>query len=210
MVIIDEAYRDFVYDNNAYCSLAAHYPYSLIVYTYGKILLAPQQRLGWIAISPLMYGKPEYGMLSQRIQRYLSFSGWQFPNVIPGRGLVELERLVHDMKSRRGLKEQFERKRDLIVDTIMNRCSNGYSVTKSKGTFYLVFKPPRRYKMSGSEFCKQLIEKENVQLLPGFVFGLPGWIRVTYTAPLEKVEEFCQRLVQFDRYLRQKQQISKL
>ena len=35
-------------------SPASFYPWTLISYSYGKVLLAPGQRLGYLAISPLM------------------------------------------------------------------------------------------------------------------------------------------------------------
>jgi hypothetical protein len=35
-------------------SPAAVYPWTLIAYSYGKVLLAPGQRLGYLATSPLM------------------------------------------------------------------------------------------------------------------------------------------------------------
>lgn len=203
MVIVDEAYRDFVYDDNKYFSLAQYYPYSLIIYTYGKILLAPQQRLGFIAISPLMKQKV-FKQIMYHIEQYIIVSGWQFPNVIPGKSLIQFEQLIDKMKVN-GLLKRYQAKRDMIIDTLLNKCSNGYTVTKSKGTFYLLFKPPTRYGIDGGSYCRQLIQEENVKLLPGFTIGLTAWIRVTYTADLEKIKELCRRFVSFDKYLRKTQ-----
>ena len=52
--LADEAYRRIVYDDRKFESLALHYPDTLHVYTYGKTLLTPGQRLGYIALPPAM------------------------------------------------------------------------------------------------------------------------------------------------------------
>src|SRR3546814_15685420 len=50
----DEPYRRIRFDGLPFVSPAAVYPWTLIDYSYGKILLAPGQRLGYLALSPLM------------------------------------------------------------------------------------------------------------------------------------------------------------
>eukprot|EP01084_Bolivina_argentea_P267567 454217_1 len=206
-VICDEAYRDFVYENK-YVSLTQYYPFSIIIYTYGKILLAPQQRLGWIAISPLLNHEMS-NELYNKLDAFLIFSGWQIPNVIPGKGLISMEKLIDKLKGEKGLMNEYKCKRDLIVNTLLYKCFKGYKVTISKGTFYLLFKPPNMYNMNGYEYCKGLIQRENTRLLPGYTTGLKGWIRVTYTAPMEKIKLLCDRLIGYDKYL-QRYLLSKL
>ena len=53
-LLSDEPYRRIRFDGRAFTSPAALYPWTLISYSYGKVLLAPGQRLGYLAISPLM------------------------------------------------------------------------------------------------------------------------------------------------------------
>ena len=45
-LISDEAYQKIVFDNIEYHSPLEYYKYSFMVYTYGKTLLAPGQRIG--------------------------------------------------------------------------------------------------------------------------------------------------------------------
>jgi aspartate aminotransferase len=54
MVVSDEAYNRIVFDNIDYHSIAEVSPYSLMVYTWGKTLLAPSERFGYISFSPLV------------------------------------------------------------------------------------------------------------------------------------------------------------
>ena len=53
-LLSDEPYRRLRFDGRGFDSPAAFYPWTFISYSYGKVLLAPGQRLGYLAISPLM------------------------------------------------------------------------------------------------------------------------------------------------------------
>src|SRR3546814_13208569 len=56
-LLSDEPYRRIRFDGLPFVSPAAVYPWTLIDYSYGKILLAPGQRLGYLALSPLQIGR---------------------------------------------------------------------------------------------------------------------------------------------------------
>jgi aspartate aminotransferase len=45
-LLSDEPYRRLRFDNAPFVSAAQLYPWTLIDYSYGKVLLAPGQRLG--------------------------------------------------------------------------------------------------------------------------------------------------------------------
>src|SRR5438445_11519654 len=49
-LISDEAYSRIVFDGRSFPSPATYYSKSLLVYTYGKVLVTPGQRLGYIAL----------------------------------------------------------------------------------------------------------------------------------------------------------------
>ena len=51
-LLSDEPYRRIRFDGNGFTSPAEVYPWTLIAYSYGKVLLAPGQRLGYLALSP--------------------------------------------------------------------------------------------------------------------------------------------------------------
>jgi aspartate aminotransferase len=53
-LLSDEPYRRLRFDGRGFASPAGLYPWTLISYSYGKVLLAPGQRLGYLALSPLM------------------------------------------------------------------------------------------------------------------------------------------------------------
>jgi aspartate aminotransferase len=51
-LLSDEPYRRLRFDGRNFESPAAVYPWTLISYSYGKILLTPGQRIGYLALSP--------------------------------------------------------------------------------------------------------------------------------------------------------------
>ena len=52
----DEPYARLVFEGKPFPSPAAYYPYSMIAYSYGKVLLTPGQRIGFLALS---FGNPQ-------------------------------------------------------------------------------------------------------------------------------------------------------
>ncbi len=53
-LLSDESYNRIVFDRKEFHSATEYYPLSFLIYTYGKTLLAPGQRIGYIAIPPAM------------------------------------------------------------------------------------------------------------------------------------------------------------
>ena len=46
----------------------------------------------------------------------------------------------------------------------------------------------------GTRFAERLLEEHGVAIVPGAAFGTPGWVRLSYAAPLEDVVEGVRRL----------------
>jgi hypothetical protein len=68
-ILSDEPYRRIRLDGAAFTSPAEVYPWTLIDYSYGKILLAPGLRLGYLAICPDMPGRER-----SELQRMIKFA----------------------------------------------------------------------------------------------------------------------------------------
>src|SRR5919201_4893695 len=104
-VISDEAYRRIVFDGRAYPSPARFYPSTFVIYTYGKQLLTPGQRLGYIALPSSM---PDRESLRGAITLAQILTGWGFANALLQHALPELEEACIDIG-------QLQRKRDRLV-----------------------------------------------------------------------------------------------
>lgn len=171
VLISDESYSRIVFDGRRYPSPALHYPYSLLAYTYGKTLLAPGQRLGYLALPP---GLPEAQEIGAALTTLRMVTGWAFPNALMQHALPDLEGLSIDI-------ERLQRKRDRLTTALQ---AMGYQVHAPEGTFYLL---PRAPIADDRAFCERLAES-NVLCMPGEVVEMPGYFRISLTANEEMIE----------------------
>lgn len=170
-LISDEPYRRIRFDNAPFHSPLAFYPYSLMTYSYGKILLTPGQRLGYIAMPPTLPSREE---LRQAIQVVQVAGGWLFPNAIMQHAIAELETVSIDLAA-------MHRKRDRMVSALREM---GYHIRSPEGTFYLL---PRSPWEDDQAFCRELAARK-VLVLPGSVTEIPGFFRISLTASEEMIE----------------------
>ena len=170
-LLSDESYRKILFDGNSYVSPAAFYPDTFVLYTYGKTLLSPGQRLGYIALPPTM---PDRDALRDAMFLSQVIGGWQFPNAVMQYALADLEKLSVDIP-------RLQSRRDTIVDALRGM---GYETTKPDATFYICVRSPIADDMAFSE----MLAEHDVFVLPGAIFELPGWFRISITANDDMVE----------------------
>jgi aspartate aminotransferase len=170
-LLSDEPYSRLVFSGNEFTSPAAYYPHTLISYSYGKILLTPGQRVGWLALSPDMPGREE---LRSDIFMAQVAGGWQFPSAIMQYSLPALHGLSIDLV-------ELERKRDLFVGALQEA---GYDLQTPQGTFYLWVRSPDP---DDAAFVGRLAER-GVLVLPGSTCAVPGYFRITFTATSDVIE----------------------
>jgi aspartate aminotransferase len=125
-LLSDEPYRRLRFDGRGFVSPAAVYPWTFISYSYGKILLAPGQRIGYLAISPLMPGRERQGFQEAMLSAQMAL-GWCFPNAIMQYAVPDLEAMSIDQAA-------LARRRDLLTQALER---NGFDVLTPEGTFYL-------------------------------------------------------------------------
>ena len=170
-LLSDEAYNRIVFDDRAFHSPVAFYPRSLLLYSYGKVLLAPGERIGYIAMPP---NNPDREMLRIGLIVGQVLNGWSFPNVTLQYALGDLEKLSVDMKHLQG-------KRDLMVDALQGM---GYDLHTPESTFYLFPKSPLEDDVA---FCELLLE-EKILAMPGKMLESPGRFRLSLTASDEMID----------------------
>jgi aspartate aminotransferase len=171
VLVSDEPYNRIVFDGRTFHSPAEAYPHTVITYSYGKTLLAPGMRIGYLTVPPTMPGRQAF-----RDQVLLAqiATGYAFPNALLQHAIEDLERLSIDIGA-------LERRRDrmgAILDDL------GYEHTLPEGTFYIMARAPIDDDMAFAA----LLADEDVVVLPGTVVEVPGWFRVSLTATDEMVE----------------------
>jgi aspartate aminotransferase len=169
----EQSGRRIVYDDRPYPSPWSFYAHSVIVYTYGKTLLTPGQRLGYLALPPSM-PLADRELLRPAITLAQVAAGYAFPNALLQHALPELEALSIDV-------EDLQRKRDRLVGALR---SMGYQVNVPEGTFYVL---PRSPVADDLGFVERLAQRK-VFVLPGTVVELPGYFRISLTATDEMIE----------------------
>lgn len=175
-LISDEAYRRIIFDGIEYPSPVEFYPNSFMVYTYSKALLAPGQRIAYIALSPRMPNKNE---LRESLLVHQRFLGYAFPNALLQHSIAELDSLLIDI-------DHLEKKRNFLTSELRDQ---GYRVNEPEGTFYMMVKSPYN---DDFEFSRKLSE-ERVYCLPGSIVKAPGYIRISLTADMEMVKRAVPR-----------------
>lgn len=149
----------------------AYYRDSLLLYTYGKTLLTPGQRIGYIALPPTMADREP---LRQALFAAQVVAGWAFPNALLQHALPDLETVSIDMI-------HLQAKRDTMVAALR---AMGYELQVPEGTFYLLVRSPDPDDMAFSD----RLAAAGVFVLPGSVAELPGTFRISLTASDEMIE----------------------
>jgi aspartate aminotransferase len=170
-LLSDEAYNRILFDEREFHSPVAFYPRSLLLYSYGKVLLAPGERIGYIAMPP---NNPDRELLRIGLIAGQVLSGWAFPNVILQYALGDLEELSVDVKHLQG-------KRDLMIERLTGM---GYELHTPEATFYLMPKSPLEADVA---FCDLLMD-EDILAMPGKMLEWPGYFRLSLTASDEMIE----------------------
>src|SRR5256885_8956501 len=91
-LLSDEAYYRILYDGRRYESPTESYPRSILIYTYGKQLLTPGERMGYLALPPTMPAGDRVH-LPDAITIGQVAGGWASPNAALQYALAEIDPL---------------------------------------------------------------------------------------------------------------------
>lgn len=172
-LLSDEPYRRIRFDGVDFASPAASYPWTVIDYSYGKVLLTPGQRLGYLALSPLIPTGEREELRDALMPLGLAI-GWGFPDAVMQYSVPALETLSIDLA-------ELTRKRDRLYGALTDA---GLEVTRPEGTFYLWGRAPGGDAVA---FCDALAER-GVYVMPGTLFDQPQHFRISLTATMEMIE----------------------
>ena len=179
-LVSDEPYRRIRFDGIGFASPAGSYPWTVIDYSYGKVLLAPGQRLGYLAISPLLEPAERTALREACMPLQLAI-GWGFPDALMQYSVPALEEVSIDVA-------ELTRKRDRLYGALRDA---GYHLTRPEGTFYLWGRAPGG---DAARFCARLAE-HGVHLMPGTHFEQPAHFRISLTATMDTIERALPVLV---------------
>jgi len=170
-LISDEPYNRIVFDGRPYHSPSEAYPHTIVTYSYGKQLLAPGQRIGYLTVPPTFPGREAFRATVQVAQLA---TGYAFPNALLQHAIEDLEGLSIDIPA-------MQRRRDRLVGALRDI---GYETTWPEGTFYIMARSP----LADDVAFTDILARHRVLVLPGTVVEVPGWFRISLTATDDMVE----------------------
>ena len=128
-ILSDEPYQPIAFDDVEVPSPAELYPHTVMTYSYGKQLLAPGERIGYLALPPTC---PERRELREEISIAQFATGYAFPNALVQHALADIEALTIDIGA-------MQARRDRLVTALRDM---GYEASMPQGTFYTMARSP--------------------------------------------------------------------
>jgi len=184
VVISDEAYEKFVYDNEKHVSIGSLNGIeerTITFQSFSKTYAMPGFRIGYAA------GPEEIIKAMKKIHIYSTICA---PTVSQ---LAAIEALEGTQKPLKTMIREYDRRRKMIVKRLNEL--PGVSCVKPKGAFY-AFPNISSFGKKSFEFCKWILKEAGVACVPGTEFGRcgEGHIRCSYATKYEKIEEAMHRM----------------
>lgn len=171
-IISDEPYREIVYDGIKLPHVPKYYDNTLVCYSFSKSLSIPGERIGYI-IAPCE--AEDYGNLlavfivAGRLLSYVS---------VP----ALYQKVVGDCVDLTADLSVYQANKDLFYNALTDM---GYECVEPGGAFYLF---PKALEPDANAFCERA-KKYDLLMVPGDSFGCPGYVRISYCVPTERIEK---------------------
>lgn len=183
IVISDEVYEKFVYEEPhlSIASLNGMKERTITVNAFSKTYAMTGWRLGYVAAPREIIGE------MVKLQMYTAVCATSFVQ------RAALEALKGPQEPVEAMRREYARRRELVYRRLneMPRIS----ALKPKGAFY-IFPNIQETGMKSEEFSGFLVREARVATVPGRAFGRygEGYIRISYAASYEKLEEAMERI----------------
>jgi aspartate aminotransferase len=172
MVLSDEPYKAFVYDGKRQPEVASIIAHTAICNSWSKSMGLAGERIGYLALSPQLPDLDDLRRACAFTNRILGFINapaiWQWV-------MMGTADLTIDIAA-------YEQKRNVLCDALEKI---GYEVRRPEGSFYLFLKAP----IADDIAFTRLLANEGVLVVPGVGFGRSGYIRLSLTIPLERIQK---------------------
>ncbi len=190
-VISDEIYEKLVYDGE-HVSIASINEdiknLTIVINGMSKAYSMPGWRIGYLA------AHKDIAKVISNIQSHTTSNPCSISQYASVVGLNGDQSAVYEMK------EQFEKRRDYMVDTINS--IKGLSCRKPKGAFYIMVNISqlkgtvvKGNTINGSlDLAKVLLDEGQVAVIPGIGFGDDNYIRLSYATSMENIEKGLRRI----------------
>ena len=184
IVISDEVYEKIIYDGEKHYCLAT-FPgmqeRTLVVNSFSKTYAMTGLRVGYVygpkeLISPLWLCHQYFAACVDTFAQYAALGA-----------LKGSQDFVNEMVA------EFDRRRRFVFRRLNE--IEGFSCALPKGAFYM-FPSVKAFNRSSEEFAQFLLKEARVATVPGSAFGSygEGYVRISYAAAYEQLEEAFNRI----------------
>lgn len=170
-LVSDEPYRKLAYDIEV-PYLTHYYKNTIVVYSYSKALSIPGERIGYIAMEPVV---EDYEDLIAGMTASMRYLGYVNAPSLQQKMLLKCVDASVDISI-------YQKTRDILYTGLTEI---GYTCIHPDGAFYLFVKA---LEDDDAHFCDRAKE-ERILMAPGTAFDGPGWVRVSYCVPAEVAQK---------------------
>lgn len=180
-LLVDEPYRDIVYDGIVVPPVLCCYPESIVASSFSKTLSIPGERLGYIVVNPAC---DEKSLLLAGLAASNRVLGFVNAPALMQRAVAASWQAKTDIS-------RYARRRDMLASVLRDA---GIEFAAPEGAFYFFCKAPMRHNavVDPAETLDvsfaMALKDHGVLSVPGVGFGYPGWFRLCYSVPEETIE----------------------
>lgn len=178
-VISDEVHRDLTWGDTSFSTTMLFHPRTLVIYSFGKALFLQGQRIGYVAVSPMMEEREE---IRTRLRQLVRVMGFCTPTTLMQRVIPEI------LDYRPPLDEVRERQR--MVRTALKEA--GFKVCEAEATFFVYAQSP----VEDDFLFAERMAAKGLLVLPSSVFHERGYFRISVTAKKEFITAALPLLVE--------------
>jgi len=170
-LVADDIYRHLIYDGLRNSNVFLSHRNAILVNSHSKDLGLPGERIGYIAVHPEMEARSEVQaglVLCNRILGFVNAPALM-QKVLPRIGKATVDVSVYEDLRNRFL-------------TLLEDC--GFETVRPQGGFFLFPKAPEPDDVA---FVRRA-QQENVLLVPGTGFGMPGYFRISFCCTPDAID----------------------
>ena len=184
-VLSDEVYRELYYTAEPPASIARFHPHSLVAGSLSKSSAMTGLRLGWLV------GPEEVISAAVKVHQFVNTAASTFAQLVA----LELFRTPGALAAHRPV---YQAVREGMLSAAER---HGVPLLAPEGTFYALVRLPPSLAGDSLGAVGRLLEEKRVVTVPGLAFGesAEGWIRLSWVAEEEALEEALRRIASFFR-----------
>ena len=171
-IVSDEPYRELVYDGIVTPFIPLIYENTIVCYSYSKAFSMPGERIGYVLVNPEAEAAEDIRDGIAGAARSLGYVC--APSLI--------QRVIERCVDAKPNLEPYDLNRQIMYEGMT---AVGYHCVQPEGAFYMFVEAPGGDAQAFSDYARL---NYNLLVVPSESFGCPGYLRLSYCVPLERIK----------------------